>query len=33
MADLDGDGRAEIVFTSYETDQLVLFTQGDAAAT
>jgi hypothetical protein len=33
VVDLDGDGQAEILFASYETDQLALFTQGDAAAT
>lgn len=29
IADLDDDGRAEIVFTSYETQQLVIFTPED----
>ncbi len=28
IADLDRDGRAEIVFTGYETQQLVVFTPG-----
>ncbi len=32
VADLDGDGRAEIVFTSYETQQLVIFTRDGAEA-
>ena len=33
IADLDGDGRAEIVFTSDETHQPVTFTQGGATTT
>ena len=33
VVDLDGDGRAEVLFTSDETGQLIVFTQGDAAAT